>query len=172
MKTEPLSIRSASPEDLERCAAIESACFPPEQAASREDLRRRLAAYPDHILVGEFQGTIAGYIMGPVIDRLYIEDSMFADTGCHHPGGAYQAVFSLAVLPEFRRRGFGGQLIRAMAGLAEREGRRAVTLTCRDFRVPYYASFGFQDHGLAASVHGGVPWHNMVLTLTCRGPAA
>ncbi len=162
---ETLSVRAASPADLERCAAIEAACFPPEQAASREDIRRRLAVYPDHVLLGERDGVIAGYIMGPVIDVPYIRDEMFADPRCHDPAGPYQAVFSLAVLPAFQRRGFGGQLVEAMAALARREGRRAVTLTCRDFKVAYYAGFGFRDCGLAASVHGGVPWHNMVLDL-------
>ena len=35
---ERLDIRPAVPEDLERCALIEGACFPPEQAARREDI--------------------------------------------------------------------------------------------------------------------------------------
>ena len=108
---EHLHIRTARPADLTACAAIESACFPPEQAARREDLRQRLAAYPDHILVGERQGAIAGYIMGPVIGQPYIEDNMFTDPGCHDPSGPYQSVFSLAVLPAFQHRGLGGQLI-------------------------------------------------------------
>ena len=162
---EHLHIRTARPADLTACAAIESACFPPEQAARLEDLRQRLAAYPDHILVGERQGAIAGYIMGPVIGQPYIEDNMFTDPGGHDPAGPYQSVFSLAVLPAFQHRGLGGQLIRAMADLARREGRRAVTLTCLDSKVGYYAAFGFQAPGGGSSVHGGVPWHNMLLEL-------
>lgn len=162
---EQLCVRAAVPEDLERCAAIEAACFPPEQAASREAIRRRILAYPGHVLVGEWAGAVAGYCMGPVIDRPYIEDEMFADTACHRPDGAYQSVFSLAVWPALQHRGLGGQLLRAMVDLARREERRGVTLTCRAFKVGYYAAFGFQDHGLAGSVHGGVPWHNMVLDL-------
>ena len=160
-----LHIRPGAAGDLDRCAAIESACFPPEQAASREDIRRRLAAYPRHVLVGEWAGEMVGHVMGPVIQSLYIDDAMFADTRCHDPAAPYQAVFSLAVLPAFRRRGFGGQLMGAMADLARREGRRAVTLTCRDFKVPYYAALGFRDCGVGNSVHGGVAWHNMVLDL-------
>ena len=160
-----LYIRTAVPTDLEQCAAIEAACFPPEQAASREDLRRRLAAYPEHILVGVLDGKLVGYIMGPVIRQPYLTDEMFADTSCHDPCGDYQAVFSLAVLPDFQRRGFGRQLVLSMVEQAKREGRRTVTLTCRDFKVGYYASLGFHDHGVADSVHGGVSWHNMVREL-------
>ena len=160
-----LHIRAARPADLEQIAAIEAACFPPAQAGSREDIRQRLAVYPGHVLVGEWDGAIVGYIMGPVIEPMYIEDAMFHDTACHHPEGLYQSVFSLAVAPAFQRRGFGGQLLRAMADLARREGRRGVTLTCLDAKVGYYAAFGFRDHGVGSSVHGGVPWHNMVLDL-------
>ena len=162
---ERLDIRPAVPEDLERCALIEGACFPPEQAARREDIRQRLEAYPDHVLIGTWNGAVVGYVMGPVIDRAYIEDAMFADTGCHRPEGPYQAIFSLAVLPECQHRGFGGQLLRAMEALARREGRRAVTLTCRAFKVGYYASFGYQDRGIAGPAHGGERRHNMVLEL-------
>ena len=38
-----LHIRTATLEDLEQIAAIEAACFPPEQAGSREDIRQRKA---------------------------------------------------------------------------------------------------------------------------------
>ena len=160
-----LHIRPAAARDLERCTAIEATCFPPEQAASAEDIRRRLEAYPGHILVGEVAGEVVGYIMGPVIDRPYIADEMFADVSCHRPDGPYQSVFSLCVIPPLRRRGFGGQLVHAMIDLARREGRQAVTLTCREQKIPFYRSLGFQDRGVAGSVHGGVTWHNMVLML-------
>lgn len=158
-------IRTATPEDLSRCAAIEATCFPPEQAATAESIRQRLAAYPDHILVGEVAGEVVGYIMGPVIDQRYIADEMFADVSCHRPDGPYQSVFSLCVIPPLQRRGYGGQLIHAMMALARKEGRQGITLTCLEKKVPFYRGFGFQDHGIAASVHGGVTWHNMVLPL-------
>ena len=49
----PLVIRPARPEDAQRCAAIEAACFPPEQAASLQAMEARIAAYPGHVLLGE-----------------------------------------------------------------------------------------------------------------------
>ena len=162
---EALRIRAAVPADLEAISAVEAACFPPEQAASREDLRRRLAAYPDHVLVAETAGRVAGHVMGPVIAGPYIADEMFADTRCHDLSAPCQAVFSLAVLPELRGRGIGRRLMGAMADLARREGRRAVTLTCLEEKVAFYAALGFRDHGVGSSVHGGVPWHDMVLEL-------
>lgn len=161
-----LLIRPAAAADLDRCWAIESACFPPEQAASREAIRERIAAYPDCFLLGLLAGEIVGYAMGPVIGQATIADEMFADTGCHDPQGAYQSVFSLAVHPDFQRRGYGRELLNALIRQARAAGRQAVTLTCRDHKVAYYESFGFRNQGVAASVHGGVRWYDMLLPLT------
>ncbi len=161
----PLTIRFARREDLEALFAVESASFPPEQGADRETIRRRLSAYPGHILAAVEGETLVGHIMGPVIAVPYIEDPMFGDEGCHSEDHPHQAVFSLAVLPKARGRGIGGRLLAAMAELARRQGRQSVTLTCLREKVPYYARFGYEDRGVGASVHGGVPWHNMVLPL-------
>lgn len=160
-----LSIRPAKMSDLDRCAEIEAACFPREQAASRRSIRDRLSVYPGHILLGERNGLVAGYAMGPVIDVPAIADEMFADPSCHDPAGPYQSVFSLAVHPDWQRQGYGRQLLNALIDLARRENRRAVTLTCLQEKIAYYESFGFVNQGAAASVHGGAVWYDMVLQL-------
>lgn len=160
-----LIIRPAAMQDLERCAAVEAACFPPEKAASRDAMAKRIAAYPRYCLMGELDGEVVGFAMGPVIAQPTIVDEMFADTACHSGDHPYQSVFSLAVHPDYQRRGYGRQLLDALIALARTEGRRAVTLTCREHKVAYYESFGFKNHGIAASVHGGVPWYDMILTL-------
>ena len=160
-----LHIRAAAPEDLPRCAAIEAACFPRELAASEETIRRRIETYPGHVLVGLVEGEIVGYIMGPVVDRPAIEDFMFSDPGCHHPDGAYQAVLSLAVMPAGQRRGYGGQLVHAMAALARREGRRAVILACREDKARCYEALGFTRRGPSAPLHGVTGWCSMVREL-------
>lgn len=160
-----LIIRPATMADLDRCAAIEAACFPPEKAASRESMGNRIAAYPRYCLLGELKGEILGFAMGPVIGQPTIVDEMFADVSCHSDSNPYQSVFSLAVHPDYQRRGYGRLLLDALITQARSEGRRAVTLTCREHKVAYYESFGFQNHGVAASVHGGVPWYDMILDL-------
>ncbi len=160
-----LTIRPAQAEDLDRCAEIEAACFPPEQAASREAIRGRIAAWPETFLVGELDGEIVGYAMGPAIAGPVITDEMFADPGCGGFHNPCQAVFSLAVHPEFRGRSYGRVLLNALIEQARRHGRRAVVLTCREEKLAYYESFGFENRGISRSVHGGVVWYDMVLPL-------
>lgn len=167
----PLVIRPARPEDAQRCAAIEAACFPPEQAASLQAMEARIAAYPGHVLLGERKGQVVGFCMGPAIGQPTIEDEMFADVGCHSGENPYQSVFSLAVHPDFQRRGYGRLLLNALIQQARREHRLAVTLTCREHKIAYYESFGFKNLGIAASVHGGVPWYDMYLPLEEGSPA-
>lgn len=160
-----LTVRPARTEDLDRCADIEAACFPPEQAASRETIRGRIAAWPETFLVGEQAGEIVGYAMGPVIAAPVITDEMFADPGCGWFHNPYQSVFSLAVHPDFQGLGYGRILLDAMIEQARRYGRQAVVLTCREEKLAYYESFGFENRGVSKSVHGGVVWYDMVLPL-------
>lgn len=160
-----LVIRPAVMPDLDRCAEIEAACFPPGQAASRERIRSRIEAYGDHFLVGELDGRVVGYVMGPVIGQDTIADEMFGDAGCHSRTNPWQSVFSLAVDPEWQGRGYGRDLLDALIDLAKKEQRKGVTLTCLDRKLAYYKSFGFEDRGVSGSVHGGSVWYDMVLPL-------
>ncbi|MFN8483325.1 MAG: GNAT family N-acetyltransferase [Anaerolineae bacterium] len=50
---------------------------------------------------------------------------------------------SLVVVPDWRERGVGGALIRAL--VAQESG--ALYLVCRDTLAPYYRKFGFRDIG-------------------------
>lgn len=158
-------IRPASMTDLDRCAEIEAACFPREQAASRETIRRRIAAYPGHFLAGELDGTIIGFVMGPVISPEYIADEMFGDTSCHDEKYPWQSVFSLAVHPDWQGQCYGRVLLNALISQARQESRKGVTLTCLERKLAYYESFGFENRGISKSVHGGAVWYDMVLTL-------
>ena len=42
-----MKIRTATMDDLDSITAVEAACFPPEEAATREEFRDRLAHYAD-----------------------------------------------------------------------------------------------------------------------------
>jgi len=160
-----LTVRPVQPEDLDRCTAIEAACFPREQAASREAIRDRIAAYGNHFLLGELDGTVIGYVMGPVICQDHITDRMFDDTSCHDEKHPWQSVFSLAVHPDWQGRGYGRELLDALTAQSRQEGRKGVVLTCLERKLGYYGSFGFENRGVSGSVHGGAVWYDMVLPL-------
>ena len=107
------------------------------------------------------QDTIVGFVNDIATDRETITDEMFTDIVEHKPDGAYLMILGLDVRPQYRHRGYAGMLLRRLIENARREGRRGVGLTCHDFLVPYYSSFGFRDLGVSASVWGGETWYDM-----------
>ena len=157
-------IRTAAIDDLDAIADVEKACFPPAEAASREEFAERLKFYGGHFLLMFDGDRLVSFVDGFVTDERDLTDAMYADAAMHNENGAWQMIFGVNTLPEYRRRGYAGQLIRRMIDDAKTEGRRGLVLTCKDALVHYYASFGFVNEGLSESVHGGVRWNQMRLT--------
>jgi len=86
---------------------------------------------------------------------------MFADAKLHNEAGAWQMIFGLNTLPQYRRQGYAGAMIEKLVEDARQQGRKGVILTCKERLIHYYAKFGFVDEGLSCSNHGGAVWHQM-----------
>ena len=156
-------IRKATLQDAALLTQIEAACFPAAEAATRDRFDARLEAFADHFLICEVDGEAVGFIDGMVIDSPYIEDVMFEKADRHCPDGAWQSIFGLNTLPKYRRRGYAARLMQALIAQAREEGRRGLTLTCKEHMLHYYAKFGFVPLGASDSQHGGARWFDMVL---------
>lgn len=160
-----MEITTAAMADLDALAAIEAACFPAAEAATREELAARLFTYGNHFFIARAEdGTAIGFIDGMVTDEKDLLDELYTDASRHDENGAWQMIFGLNTLPTYRRRGVAARLIEAMCAAARAQGRRGVVLTCKERLLPYYAKFGFVDEGVSDSTHGGVVWHQMRLT--------
>jgi len=158
-----MTIRQAAMADLDALTAVEAACFPPAEAATREDFAARLAVYPNHFWLLEEDGRLLSFVNGMVTDEPTIRDEMFADASLHDPNGAWQAIFGVNTLPDYRRRGLAGRVLRQVIADAKAAGRRGCILTCKDALIHYYAAFGFRALGVSTSVHGGAVWYDMTL---------
>ena len=157
------NFRTAQLSDLDRVTEIEYICFPAEQAATRAAFEQRIKTFPSHFILLEHEGTPIGFVNGAVLDARYIEDEMYERTDNHNERGAYQSVYGLDVLPEYRGRGLAHKLMAQLIDQAKKEGRRGVTLTCLDEKIGFYETMGFKNEGVSASSHGGVMWNNMSL---------
>ena len=157
------NFRTAQLSDLDRVTEIEYICFPAEQAATRAAFEQRIKTFPSHFILLEHEGTPIGFVNGAVLDARYIEDEMYERTDSHNERGAYQSVYGLDVLPEYRGRGLAHKLMAQLIDQARKEGRRGVTLTCLDEKIGFYETMGFKNEGVSASSHGGVVWNNMIL---------
>lgn len=156
-------VRQATIDDLDTVSLIESACFPPAEAASKEKFEARLQVYPEYFWLLEKEGEIIGFINGPVIQQNIIDDEMYDDAHCHVEEGQWQTVFGINTLPEYRGQGLGGIMLEEVIQCGREKGRKGVVLTCKDYLLPFYESHGFKSMGESASSHGGAKWNDMIL---------
>jgi len=158
-------VRTASMADLTAVTAVEAACFPAAEAATEQDFRKRLAVYPNHFwLLEEDDGRLISFVNGMVTEEPDLRDEMYADASLHNENGAWQMIFGVNTLPEYRRQGIAEQVLRQVIADARAQGRRGCVLTCKDRLVHYYEKFGFRSEGVSESTHGGVVWYAMRLT--------
>jgi len=159
------AVRTASMADLTAVTAVEAACFPAAEAATEQDFRKRLAVYPNHFwLLEADDGRLISFVNGMVTDEPDLRDEMYADASLHCENGAWQMIFGVNTLPEYRRRGLAEQVLRQVIADARDQGRRGCVLTCKEKLVHYYEKFGFRSEGVSESTHGGVVWYAMRLT--------
>ena len=157
-------IRTATIRDLDAVTAVEAVCFPPAEAATREEFTGRLAHYANHFWLLFEDEQLAAFVDGFCTDTPDLTDEMYADAALHDEQGAWQMIFGVNTVPEFRRRGYAERLLRRAIEDARSQGRRGLVLTCKDRLVPYYAKLGFQDEGVTPnSTHGGVTWNQLRL---------
>ena len=157
-------LRTATEHDLDALTAVEAACFPAAEAATREELAERLRAYGDHFWLLFDGETLVSFVDGMVTDLPDLTDEMYADTSFHDENGAWQMIFGVNTLPAYRKQGFAGRLLERAIADAKAQGRKGLVLTCKDRLVHYYAKFSFVNEGVSESVHGGVTWYQMRLT--------
>ena len=159
-----MHIRTATMADLAAVTAVEAACFPAAEAATEKDFAGRLAVYPNHFWLLADDGTLISFVNGRVTDEPILRDEMYADASFHNEQGAWQMIFGVNTLPDYRKRGLAGQVLERVIADATAQGRKGCVLTCKDKLIHYYEKFGFQNEGVSESVHGGVVWYDLRLT--------
>ena len=158
-----MEIRKATLNDLDVITALEAACFPEAEAASRESFEKRLKIFADRFWLMWDGDRLVSMVNGMVTDQEELVDEMFADASIHQPEGAWQMIFGVATHPKYQRRGLAAQVLERAIADVKAEGRRGLILTCKDFRIHYYAKFGFVSEGVSVSEHGGAKWYQMRL---------
>lgn len=158
-----MRIRKATINDLNAITIVESVCFPLAEAATKEDLKKRLKVYPNHFWLLEIDGKLISFINGMVTDETTISDVMFENANLHDENGSWQAIFGVNTIPEYRNQGLAAKVMNAVIEDAKKEGRKGCILTCKDKLIHYYETFGFKNYGISQSEHGGAIWYDMRL---------
>ena len=160
-----MEIRYAAKEDIDAIAAVEAECFPPAEAATKNDFIERVKHYGNHFWLMFDEEKLIAFVDGFVTDEADLTDEMYEKADMHNENGAWQMIFGVNTIPSYRRHGYAGKLLECAIADAGKQGRKGLVLTCKDKLVHYYAGFGFRDEGVSdKSTHGNVVWHQMRLT--------
>ena len=127
-----MRIRTAQMDDVDAVAAVEKECFPPAEAATREEFAERILHYGNHFWLMFDGDKLAAFVDGFVTDAPDLTDEMYERADMHNEAGAWQMIFGVNTMPEYRRRGLAGELIRCAIDNAGEAGRKGLVLTCKD----------------------------------------
>lgn len=128
-----LAVRPAQSADLEGLVALENASFATDKL-SRRSFRHWLSSDHRALLLAEWAGLVAGYIL--II---------------YHPGTRLARIYSLAVAPQLRGNGIAKTLMLAGEQAARDDGRLYLRLEVSVDNTPairLYEALGFQKFGL------------------------
>lgn len=158
-----MTIRTAQMEDIDAITAVETECFPPAEAATREEFAERLKYYKDHFWLMFDGGRLVAFVDGMVTSQKDLTDEMYEKAELHEEQGDWQMIFGVNTIPAYRRCGLAEQLLKRAIADAKAQGRKGLVLTCKDKLIHYYAKFGFENEGVSESVHGNIVWNQMRL---------
>lgn len=164
-----MNIRYATMADLDDIASVESECFPVLEAATKEEFEQRIKYYGNHFWLMFDDDKLIAFVDGFVTDEANLTDEMYENASMHDENGAWQMIFGVNTIPEYRRCGYAKELIKKAILDARKQNRKGLVLTCKESLVPYYSKFGFVDEGITdKSTHGNVLWHQMRLDFKLR----
>ena len=100
-----MDIKHATTEDIAAIAAVEAGCFPPAEAATEKEFIERVKYYGNHFWLMYEDGKLIAFVDGFVTDEPDLTDEMYEKAAMHNEDGAWQMIFGVNKLPDYRRQG-------------------------------------------------------------------
>ena len=158
-------IREAKEEDLDRCFEIETLSYEGDEAASKEKILKRIQAYGEGFVVLEVKGVIAGFINCGACHEVELSDEEFKELIGHDSKGKHIVIMSVVVHPDFQGKGYASLLMQHFIAKMRELKKEQIHLICQTSLIDMYAKYGFEYICESDSDHGGLSWHEMILTL-------
>ena len=81
--------------DLDAVASVEAECFPPAEAATKEEFAERLRYYGDYFWLMFEDDKLIAFVDGFVTDEKDLTDEMYEKASMHDENGAWQMIFGV-----------------------------------------------------------------------------
>lgn len=159
------TFRNADSGDAERCFAIEESAYEGGEAATQAKIATRIETYPEGFLIAEVDGRIVGFINSGCAHEVEMSNEAFKELIGHDPDAPNVVIMSVVVDPSEQGKGHSRALMDEFVVKMGRMGKQTIHLMCKDQHVPLYEKFGYKYSKPSASEHGGMAWHEMVMTL-------
>ncbi|WP_285424881.1 GNAT family N-acetyltransferase [Pseudomonas sp. efr-133-TYG-103a] len=160
-----LTFRDAVASDAARCYQIESTAYEGDEAATLAKIQTRIAQYPQGFLILEDAGAIVGFINSGCAHDVVMSDEDFKELIGHSADAPNVVIMSVVVDPAQQGKGFATLLMREFVSRMNALGKSSIHLMCKERHVPLYQRMGYQYVKPSPSDHGGMAWHEMVMTL-------
>ncbi|WP_424768909.1 GNAT family N-acetyltransferase [Paenibacillus sp. sgz302251] len=157
-------LRIIEEKDLDEAIKLEQRCYIPEAAATFSGFQFRYQYYRPFFLTAWSGSELVGITNGIRTSQSSCGDEMKGEQADDR-NGPHLCVLTVAVAPEYRRRGIGALLLRALIKQCTAAGIHKMILMCEQHLIPFYEAEQFMLHGVSSSKHGGITWYEMSRTL-------
>ena len=157
--------RQATAADVDRCYLIEITSYEGGEAATREKIATRIKRYPEGFLCMELNGEVIGFINAGCAWEVVMSDEEFKELVGHEPDAPNVVIMSVVVHPGYQGKGYSSFLLREFVERMKAMNKKTIHLMCKERHVELYAHFGYQYIRPSESEHGGMAWHEMMMTL-------
>ncbi|ATP50870.1 GNAT family N-acetyltransferase [Pseudomonas putida] len=157
--------RNPVPADAERCYAIEIGAYEGDEAATLEKIRTRIAQYPEGFLLLEAEGETVGFINSGCAHDVVMSDEAFKELVGHDPAAPNVVIMSVVVDTAHQGKGYAKRLMSEFIQRMKAQGKQTIHLMCKEQHVALYQKLGYTYVQPSPSEHGGMAWHEVLMTL-------
>ncbi|GAA6016120.1 hypothetical protein JCM11491_000674 [Sporobolomyces phaffii] len=163
----PIAYRPLAADDVAKAYELESASYPPDEAASHASLAYR-QEHASKYFLGAFEEELVGFICST---RTSSSTLTHESMETHEPSGQYLAIHSVCVSPRHRKRGIAKSLLEEYVNRVKSfDEVRGIRLIAKEGLVGMYERGGFTLKGKSQVVHGKDPWFELGIDFPAGSP--
>jgi len=147
---------------LDDISILEDACFPEDEAASKERIKYRIENASDYFYCAfrKSDNKLIGFVNGTLARGSKLEHETMAN---HDPKGESLCIHSVTVDPSLRRQNLGSwEMKHYLRSITEKQPNvKLILLLCKAHLISFYKACGFSLVGESDVVHGKEKWYEM-----------